>query len=382
MKGNLYIFASLRKREILQDLGDNIRESNKNQAYLAKKIIPLIKQNKNKKIIIDSFKNTAEIKEFRRSFNNFIMFAIDANSDNRWERLADLYKGKRELFDKDDIRDAGTNEAPYHGQQVKACMSLSDVLINSDRSFFKNNSEQDNDTIEEYGQKIKGYLDIISNPGYRQPIFDELYMHQACSISLKSLCLKRQVGAVIVKKMENINKPGIEESYIISTGCNNVPVGEVPCISSEGCFRDAKKNDFLKNSLYCRKCGKKLSEDQYVCSNCFQKTLDFPGRLLDLCRSVHAEEAAILQAAKLGISINDTIIYTSTFPCLLCSKKLINSGVKEIVYLESYPMPQSYKMLQKCGILIRKYEGVSARSFHNFFTRDILPSIKLKEKEQ
>jgi len=60
--------------------------------------------------------------------------------------------------------------------------------------------------------------------------------------------------------------------------------------------------------------------------------ISIPGKLLDLYRAIHAEEEAILQAAKLGVSINDTILYTSTEPCLLCCKKIINSGIKEIIF--------------------------------------------------
>ncbi len=57
-----------------------------------------------------------------------------------------------------------------------------------------------------------------------------------------------------------------------------------------------------------------------------------------MCQAIHAEEAGILQAAKLGISIDRAKLYTSTFPCLLCSKKIIGSGIRKIVYLAPYPM--------------------------------------------
>ncbi|MBU4482784.1 MAG: hypothetical protein KKG62_01625, partial [Actinobacteria bacterium] len=95
-------------------------------------------------------------------------------------------------------------------------------------------------------------------------------------------------------------------------------------------------------------------------------------KLLDVCRAVHAEEEAILQAAKLGVSINETTLYTSTEPCLLCCKKIINSGIKEIVYLESYPVPLALEMLENCGIVRRKFEGVTSRVYNKLFSREIL----------
>jgi len=83
---------------------------------------------------------------------------------------------------------------------------------------------------------------------------------------------------------------------------------------------------------------------------------------------VHAEEAAILQAVKLGSSsLNGAELYTTTFPCLLCCKSIINAGIKKIVYREPYPMDESVKMLHNCGIDLEKYEGVNAWAFDKMF---------------
>jgi hypothetical protein len=82
----------------LQDIGDSVRKEYRNQAYLAKSILPLIKKDKNKNIVIDSFKNPAEIQIFKHYFDNFILFAIDASTENRWERLKDLYEAKKKYF--------------------------------------------------------------------------------------------------------------------------------------------------------------------------------------------------------------------------------------------------------------------------------------------
>jgi len=93
--------------------------------------------------------------------------------------------------------------------------------------------------------------------------------------------------------------------------------------------------------------------------------------MLDVCRAVHAEEAAILQAAKLGsTSLNRTSIYTTTFPCLLCAKSIINSGIKRVIFHEPYPMKESYEMLES-RVTLKKFEGVNAWAFDRLYRATI-----------
>lgn len=356
------------KRAYLQNLGDKLRKEN-NQAYLAQEVIKNINHN-NCDIVVDSFKNPAEIIAFRNKFTNFYLFAIDAETETRWERTKTKYDKDRKIFDEDDERDKGTDEEPYEGQQVKTCMKISDILINSEKSFYtldeKLRIKSNPKTIEEYGQKIKKYVDLIRTPGMKKPNLDELYMHQACSISLRSTCLKRQVGAIIVR---NDNEIG-EGSYVISSGCNNVPYGELDCVDLGGCFRDKEKDEIINRISHCSNCGRKiLNKGSTKCSKCGEEI--YIPKLFDICRAVHGEEEAILQAAKLGISVAGTTLYTSTHPCLLCSKEIINSGIKKIVYLESYPIRQSIEMLLKCKIDTKKFEGVTYRVFNKLFLKEI-----------
>ena len=355
------------KRTYLQNLGDKLRKEN-SKAFIAEQVIKGIEKidGKSCDIVIDSFKNPAEINAFRNNFPNFYLFALDAETETRWNRTKIKYDRDRKVFDEDDERDKGTDDEPYEGQQVKACMRIADILINSEKSFFTSDGKQNPKVIEEFGQKIKSCIDLIRKPGNRTPNLDELYMHQACSISLRSMCLKRQVGAVIVLDNSETGKG----SYIISSGCNNVPHGEINCIELKGCFRDKEKNEIINKTNYCAFCGKEiLNKGNIKCSHC-RKEIYLP-KLFDICRAVHAEEEAILQAAKLGIPVNGTVLYTSTHPCLLCSKEIINSGIKNIVYLESYPMIQSIEMLSNCNITTRKFEGVTSRMFNKLFLKEI-----------
>lgn len=339
-------------RKKLQALGDILRDDNNDQAFLANIILKKLKNTGSKNIIIDGFKNPAEVNAFRKEYADFFLFAIDAETKERWRRTKHIYNEDKKLFNEDDERDRGTNKYPYKGQQVKACMNIADILINSDKPFFNDNEDKNEKAIEEYGQKITSYLELIEKPGSISPNLDELYMHLAVSMSLRSNCLKRQVGAVIIKS----------RNYIISAGNNDVPKGEIDCkeYNNEKCYRDSELEKFFKSI-------KKLSN-----CNDIKNKISIPGKLLDLCRAVHAEEEAILQAAKLGVSINETTLYTSTEPCLLCCKKIINSGIKEIVYLESYPIPLALEMLENCGIVRRKFEGVTSRVYNKLFSREIL----------
>ena len=323
--------------------------------------------NKNHNIVVDSFKNPAEVNEFRNKFSKFYLFAIDSETEERWSRTKKIYDKDRKVFDEDDERDKGSDDIPYEGQQVKTCMNIADTLINSDKSFYNLDETINQKVVEIYVQKIRGHINLIKEPGNRAPYLDELYMHQACSISLRSQCLKRQVGAIIVRNGDEKGKG----SYIIASGTNNVPYGETNCIELKGCYRDMKKKGIINKINYCPNCGKKFSiKENDKCNKCGREI--YIPKLLDICRAVHAEEQAIIQAAKLGISVAETTLYTSTHPCLLCSKKIINSGIKSIVYLESYPIPQSIEMLKNCKIKRKKFEGVTSRAFNRLFLKEIL----------
>ncbi len=84
--------------------------------------------------------------------------------------------------------------------------------------------------------------------------------------------------------------------------------------------------------------------------------LDVPsGTRHELCRGVHAEQNAVIQAAYFGVSVKDSTIYTTTYPCSMCAKMLINAGVVEIVYNEGYPDDLSKDLIEESGILVRKY---------------------------
>lgn len=145
----------------------------------------------------------------------------------------------------------------------------------------------------------------------KRPSWDEYFMGIAELVKERSTCLRRRVGAVIIK-----------ENRILTTGYNGAPPGAKHC-DEIGCLRDA---------------------------------MSIPsGERHELCRALHAEQNAVIQAAKYGIPIEGSTIYTTTYPCVICSKILIASGIKRIVYRGGYPDDLSKKFLQESGIILVEF---------------------------
>lgn len=139
-----------------------------------------------------------------------------------------------------------------------------------------------------------------------RPSWDSYFMQLAQVVAGRSTCLRRQVGAVIVK-----------DKQILSTGYNGSPSG-------------------LK---HCAEVG------------CLRQKLGIPsGERTEICRAVHAEQNALIQAAKHGVTINEADIYTTVQPCVLCTKLLINAGIKRVVYAVAYPDKLACEMAVEAGL--------------------------------
>lgn len=141
-----------------------------------------------------------------------------------------------------------------------------------------------------------------------RPTWDEYFMEIARLVANRSTCLRRQVGAVMVK-----------DKNILATGYNGTPSGISHC-SEVGCLR---------------------------------QQLNVPsGERHELCRGLHAEQNAIIQAAKHGVNIDGATLYCTHSPCIICTKMLINSGVKRIVCTDGYPDPLAQSMLDEAGLRV------------------------------
>lgn len=139
-----------------------------------------------------------------------------------------------------------------------------------------------------------------------RPSWDEYFMEIADVVKKRSTCIRRQVGAILVK-----------DKQILTTGYNGSP----------------------KNLEHCDKTG------------CKRQELNIPsGQRHELCRALHAEQNAIIQAAHNGVGINGSTLYVTTRPCVLCAKMCINAGISKIIYKGDYPDDMSNEMLEEAGI--------------------------------
>lgn len=139
-----------------------------------------------------------------------------------------------------------------------------------------------------------------------RPSWDRYFLKITQEVAQRSTCLRRQVGAILVL-----------DKRILATGYNGAPKGMVHC-TEIGCLRE------------------KLGIP--------------PGERQELCRGLHAEMNALLQAASYGIQIHGATLYTTNHPCVMCAKMLINCGVRRIVTLDDYPDWLAKDMLKEAGV--------------------------------
>ena len=145
-----------------------------------------------------------------------------------------------------------------------------------------------------------------------RPDWDEYFMRLAEVAETRSTCTRRKVGAVIVK-----------DHRILATGYNGVPTGIQHC-SQRGCLREE---------------------------------LGVPsGQRHELCRGLHAEQNAIIQAAHLGLSIAGGTLYCTNQPCVICAKMIINAGIERIVIRDGYPDELAQDMLREAGLNVELLE--------------------------
>jgi len=142
--------------------------------------------------------------------------------------------------------------------------------------------------------------------------WDDYFMDITRLVSKRSTCLRRHVGAVIVR-----------DKRILSTGYNGAPRGLAHC-EEVGCLREK---------------------------------MDIPsGQNQELCRGLHAEQNAIIQAAVSGVSIEGSQIYSVTQPCVVCAKMIINSGIKRVVFQDAYPDTLAELMFDEAGVELIQVE--------------------------
>ncbi|MCD6083603.1 dCMP deaminase family protein [Candidatus Aerophobetes bacterium] len=146
-----------------------------------------------------------------------------------------------------------------------------------------------------------------------RPSWDEYFMQIAELVATRSTCLRRKVGAVLVK-----------DKRILATGYNGAP----------------------RNLPHCEVTG------------CLREKLRIPsGERQEICRGLHAEQNAIIQAALYGASIKGSTLYCTHQPCITCSKMIINAGIEKVVFKGEYPDRLAREMLEEAKVKLIKFGG-------------------------
>lgn len=145
-----------------------------------------------------------------------------------------------------------------------------------------------------------------------RPSWDQYFIDITHLVATRSTCMRRQVGALLVKNRN-----------ILATGYNGTPSGIRHC-EETGCLRERLKVP--------------------------------SGERHELCRGLHAEQNAIIQAARHGVNIDGSTLYCTTMPCIICTKMLINAGISRIVYEGGYSDDLAQEMVQESGIECCRFE--------------------------
>ena len=378
--------------KLLQKIGNNIRASGKafsskispnNILNLAQRVNMLIKilrrrnlsAKKQVLVVIDALRNPYEATFFKDRYSAFYLFAINSTNDERRSRLLQAGQTYDNVVALDKIEYPSLDNTIHDFYQIniEKTIEIADIHINNSSSKSKNFSTTKSQLIR--------YVSLIMHPGLISPTQIEYCMQTAYDSKLNSGCLSRQVGAVISDQHYNI----------ISTGWNSVPENQVPCnlrslfslIYDDSEDKSGMSEFERTNHKYKAFLREKVVNIDFSllkgrnCSYCFKDAYNsFSVQKNQVhTRSIHAEEMAFLQAAKIGTPpVRDGYLFTTASPCELCSKKAYHIGIKKIFYIDQYP-GISYDHVINCGKSVPEmvpFYGAIGRAYTQLYT-PILP---------
>lgn len=335
--------ASLTRTE-LQNFGNQLRKEN-GPGILAEKALEKIKDGAEKKWVIDSIRNTHEIELLKKATGTFFLLATWADQDVRWKRVESRYKRNRVEFEQDDARDS--REDIENGQQVSLCYQMADMIIANNKHIVNSGT----DDYRELEQCVKKFIGLVEKTRDFVPTEQETLMSMAYANSLRSSCSQRKVGALIIDEYGNV----------VSSGFNEVPLYERPCKNTYGmCYRKYLRNQFSDELT-------NIIDDSTTKEAVVAKVKKhFKG--LDYCRALHAEENAIVNMARVGSGkdLNSATLYTTTYPCNLCANKIVQVGIRRLVYFEPYPQNEAKAILQAHQVEQIPFEGVTFNGYFRF----------------
>lgn len=344
------------------------------------------KKSAHRAFILRSLKHPHEVETLRTVYGKgFFLISVYSPRDVRVAALSERItksqfgngsnaRAKAEkLVERDEVE-----ENTSLGQDVKDAFPMADLFIDG----------RDRASLD---SQVSRFLELLFGNVFLTPTRDEHGMYHARSAALRSADLNRQVGAAILHP----------EGDLIAVGCNDVPKagGDLYWPGDKGDARDFLRGidsmaeervqvlgellERLKEGGLLRAKNKKLDFDNLVHELISgDKKFVLKGsrvmNLLEFGRSVHAEMAGLMTAARLGVSVQGGTLYCTTFPCHMCARHIVASGIKRVVYIEPYPKSKA-KQLHQDAIVVdpvtpsnshvsfEPFEGVAPRQYQDIF---------------
>ena len=286
-------------RERLIELGNELRKQ-RGANVLAKLALKKVQDGENH--VFTSIRNPFEVKLLQRR-EDFLLIKVIAPDSVRFKRIIKRNREEdpktlKELREKEAIE----NSSDPNKQQLDTVAKMAKITIINDS------------TLEKLQKKVERLVhDWLYKLQDSRPDWDHYFMNIAQQIKMRSTCLSAKKGAIIVK-----------DKMILSTGYNGTPKSIRHC-NIGGCKRCTSRHlGKIKSGVYSEPC---------ICA--------------------HSEENAIAQAAYNGTSTKGATMYTTFTPCVVCSKMIINAGIKEVIAKVTYPDDVGTEMLKEAGVRLR-----------------------------
>lgn len=379
--------------------GNRLREISGDKAICASLVIDKIAKSRGSEhskrehrekraYIIHQFKRKEEIDLLRSAYGKlFFQISVYSSKGERTDAFAQRIARDHKSTDLDKYRSTADQlikldedqEEDQNGQRVRDVFHLADFIINIDIPATQ--SEQ----LDRFIKLIFGATNLSPTP-------IEYGMYLAKGASLRSLDLSRQVGAAIFSKKHEI----------ITLGCNEVPKGGGGTYWAQNSSEDARDfkwgsdpNDEKKRSLildlFERLSANGMMDREYVdkIDDMLQHSAVKDSQLMDIIefgRILHAEMSAIMDAARLGRAVQDATLFCTTFPCHICAKHIVGSGIDTVYFLEPYPKsaafalhPDSIEVEGSSRVHYLNYKktkfthfyGIAPRRYRDFFEKSL-----------
>ena len=395
----------------LQNLGDEMRLSTKDNSAVARALIRRVRETRAKKLgwtelgdgpvkpdgkrrayILESLRHPEEVELLRHVYQEaFILIGVVCDAEKRVQRIMEKYENAGRVHAIEFMkRDAKGGER--HGQRVSDTFHLSDFFV--DNTTERENEDGTGNPDWGISDHLSRLIKIISRDAIVRPEIAETAMHNAFSASVRSACLSRQVGAALIDAEGNVIATGTNEVPKAGGGVYGEHFGEHE--EDHRCaFRKLNEPAFCSNTRQQNELVKRLIQEVPELKDVKpERRLSLPteirdsgvGDLLEFSRAVHAEMDALLSAGRTGASTMGTRLFVTTYPCHYCARHIVSAGVDEVQYIEPYPKSQAVSLHPDSitadskgwvppseggkKVLFQPFVGVAPRMYRRAFLKD------------